>query len=56
MLMDKVAIEFLTSPNPLWWYYERRRRDRMYQSLMNNLYDNNPGELDRWADDGGTVL
>ena len=33
-----------------WW------QDKMYQAMMNNLYSNNPGELDRWADDGGPVI
>lgn len=27
--------------------------DKMRQVMLNNLWDNNPGELDRWADDGG---
>ena len=32
------------------WY-----ADRVRQNLANNLWGYNPGELDRWADDGGTV-
>lgn len=31
----------------------RRQNDRMRQALVNNLWGNNPGELERWADDGG---
>lgn len=31
----------------------RRHHDRMKQHMLNNIWDNNPGELDRWADDGG---
>ena len=34
---------------------DRYHRDRAYQSKMNCFWDNNPGELDRWADDGGRV-
>ncbi len=29
--------------------------DRLKQDMLNNLFSNNPGELDRWADDGGPV-
>jgi hypothetical protein len=36
-------------------YFDRRWRDRMHQDMNNNLWDNHPGELDRWADDGGPV-
>ena len=36
-----------------WQDYENYLRDRMKQDMLNNLWDNNPGELDRWADDGG---
>lgn len=32
-----------------WW------RGLMRQHMLNNLWDNNPGELERWADDGGRV-
>lgn len=28
-------------------------RGRMFQAMHNNLWDNHPGEIDRWADDGG---
>ena len=36
------------------WTNAKRRDDAMiYQALMNNLWGNNPGELERWADDGG---
>ena len=38
--------------DPLWLAF-KRERDLMRQALMNNLWDNNPGELERWADDGG---
>lgn len=31
----------------------RRQDDRRFQAVQNNLWDNNPGELERWADDGG---
>lgn len=33
----------------------RWRNDLIYQGLHNNLFDNHPHELDRWADDGGLV-
>ena len=32
---------------------EARQRDCMRQAMLNNLWGNNPGELERWADDGG---
>jgi hypothetical protein len=28
----------------------------MRQHMMNNLWSNNPGEIDRWADDGGPAI
>ena len=31
----------------------RRRDDAIHQAMNNNLWDNHPGEIDRWADDGG---
>ena len=34
---------------------QRRWLDKCRQGLLNNFWDNNPGELDRWADDGGRV-
>lgn len=44
-------------PTALFSEYVARReqweRDRMFQDMNNNLWDNHPGELDRWADDGG---
>jgi hypothetical protein len=33
--------------------FQIREADRARQVLLNNLWDINPGELDRWADDGG---
>lgn len=36
-------------------HYLAWQKDRIYQDLNNNLWDNNPGELERWADDGGAV-
>ncbi len=31
----------------------REQDDLRYQAMQNNLWGNNPGELERWADDGG---
>jgi len=39
-----------------WSRMTRRSQDRMRQQLLNNLYDYNPGEIDRWADDGGVEV
>jgi len=33
--------------------YERAYRDSMFQAMNNNLFSNNPGEIERWVDDGG---
>ena len=49
----QIAATFVTLRNPMWERMEQARRDRIDQCLRNNLYDNNPGELDRWSDDGG---
>ena len=39
--------------HPLIARWKWRQKDMAEQALWNNIYDNNPGELDRWADDGG---
>jgi hypothetical protein len=30
-------------------------QDRIKQGLANNSWDNHPGEVERWADDGGAT-
>ena len=40
----------------IWLLFEaamRRNNDRLRQAMANNLWDNHPGEIDRWVDDGG---
>lgn len=39
--------------HPIIARWKWRQNDKAQQALWNNLYSNNPGELDRWADDGG---
>ena len=41
------ATRIILERQQLYWL------DRRRQEMLNNLWDNNPGELDRWADDGG---
>lgn len=56
-MIKPTAIEFLPIPSSLcedaYRRYAYLRRDQVRQGLLNNLWDNNPGEIDRWADDGG---
>ena len=40
--------------NPFYLMW-RESQDRIKQGLSNNLWSNNLGELERWADDGGSV-
>ena len=57
--IKQYAVEYATRVNPaterMIEAMIRRHNGIVYQGLMNNLWDNNPGELDRWADDGGPV-
>jgi hypothetical protein len=39
-----------------WLRYIARMVDMIKQSLMNNLWDNNPVEISRWEDDGGVAI
>lgn len=56
-VIHKGAMEYTRAENTLLARLlalnEARQHDRMYQAMMNNLWGNNPGELERWADDGG---
>ena len=55
--MKELAVQYMAIQNPATRILlERERRrwiDKCRQGLANNLWGNNPGELDRWADDGG---
>lgn len=50
-------IQYVTTQNPmLRRLLENSRRhwlDRCRQAMAGSLWGNNPGELERWADDGG---
>lgn len=47
MALQNPATQILVERNRRYWL------DRTRQELLNNYWGNNPGELDRWADDGG---
>ena len=51
--IKKYAIAYACMRNPMWESLERRYQDKIKQGLLNNMWSNNPGELERWADDGG---
>ena len=40
--------------NPMYEALDREYR-RTRQAMQSNMFDNNPVEIDRWADDGGKV-
>lgn len=53
--IKQCAISYMAMRNPMferidWWY-----KDRIKQDLLNNIWGYNPGEIDRWVDDGGFV-
>lgn len=47
------AVAYMAMRNPMFEHYDRVYRDKIKHGLLNNLWGNNPGELDRWVDDGG---
>ena len=47
------AVRYMQLKNSIFEILDRHYRDKCLQGLMNNLWSNNPGELERWADDGG---
>lgn len=51
--LKQMAVSYMVRPNPAFEWAKRVYRDQLRQGLLNNLWDYNPGELDRWADDGG---
>ena len=51
--INRIALSVARAPREAFYRYFRRCRDRATQAMANNLWDNHPGELDRWADDGG---
>lgn len=53
--IKEYAVAYMAMRNPMYERLEWYRNDRIKQGLLNNLFDYNPGELDRWADDGGRL-
>ncbi len=51
--IKKYAVAYMAMRNPMYERLDWLYRDRIKQGLLNNLFDYNPGELERWADDGG---
>ena len=55
--INQLALEWARRPNSAWSRCveaaARWSADLARQGLANNLWDNHPGEIDRWADDGG---
>lgn len=51
--IKKYAVAYMAMRNPMFERLQHYHKDRMEQDLLNNLWDYNPGEIDRWADDGG---
>ena len=51
--IKQYAIDYMALRNPMYEILDRAYKDKIKQGLLNNLWSNNPGEIDRWYDDGG---
>lgn len=51
--IKEYAVAYMAMRNPIFEQLQHYYKDRLEQGLLNNLWDYNPGEMDRWADDGG---
>ena len=51
--IKEYAVAYMALRNPMYEQLDRAYRDKIYQQMNNNLWSNNPGEIERWCDDGG---
>jgi hypothetical protein len=51
--LKQYAIAYMAIKNPMYDRLDRIYKDKIYQQMNNNLFSNNPGEIERWCDDGG---